>query len=92
MKTTQDYSTILCNCKDSEHMIVLHYMDDEEFGKEIYMEYHLPLLPFWSRLLLSIKYLFGFRSKYGAYGELIITKHNYKEFKPIIDFFETNIK
>lgn len=79
------YTTILCSCKNSEHLVLLHYDSDD---KMVYMEYHLCTLPFWKRIIVGIKYIFGFRSKYGEYGELIITEDNYKEFKPIIDFFE----
>ena len=80
-----DYSTILCSCHTPEHMLLLNFNKEDQ---EIYLSYHLCSLPFWERLITGIKYIFGYRSKYGEYGEFIISKYNYKQFKTIIDFFE----
>jgi len=45
--------------------------------------------PFWKRVVIGIKYIFGYRSKY---GEFIISKDNYKQFKEILTFFEDETK
>ena len=87
--TQPEYSTILCSCNFSEHLLILHFNKDD---KEIYLEYHLCSLPFWKRVVIGIKYIFGYRSKYGEYGEFIISKDNYKPFKEILTFFEDETK
>ena len=36
--TQPEYSTILCSCNFTEHLLILHFNKDD---KEIYLEYHL---------------------------------------------------
>jgi hypothetical protein len=86
--TQPEYSTILCSCNFSEHLLILHFNKDD---KEIYLEYHLCSLPFWKRVIIGIKYILGYRSKYGEYGEFIISKDNYKQFKEILTFLKMKL-
>lgn len=39
----KDYSTILCDCNNPEHLILLQY---NNIDKQIYLNYHLCSLPF----------------------------------------------
>ena len=54
----------VCDCGDLEHQFVISSYGDNE----IYLSILLDNMTFWSRL----KYLFGFKSKYGAFGEIIL--------------------
>ena len=61
-----------CNCEDLEHIIKLVYFEDDK--DILYVEYHLQTWTFWRRLWCAIKYIFGFQSKYGDFGEALWTK------------------
>ena len=64
--------------KDKPKNIVIpkkHENKDEE-DKMIYCSIHLVTLPFWQRLLGAIKYVFGYKCKYGNFEEIILNhKH-----------------
>lgn len=67
---------ILCECSSAEHQIILRSFPEDD--NEIYITYHLGKLPLWERVKYGVKYgvkyIFGYQSKYGAFGELITTK------------------
>lgn len=66
---------ILCDCKLDEHNIIIHYDIDDDH--EIYVSYHLtPIHNIFKRIWYGIKYVFGYRSKYGEYGELILNSED----------------
>lgn len=62
---------LLCECNSIEHQIVISYDEEDNIA---YVEYHLTKLPFFKRLVCGIKYIFGKRSKYGDFGEVLLGK------------------
>ena len=64
--------TLLCECKSTEHVMVVHYDDDPDWDR-VYVHIHLSQdAGFWKRLGRAINYLFGHRTKYGDFDEFII--------------------
>ena len=59
---------LICSCNNIEHQI--HIYKDEEF-KSVAMSIHLVSGSFWKRLINGIKYIFGYKSKYGDFDEFI---------------------
>lgn len=78
---------VFCECESPEHMITL-----DDFGDDcIYMSYHLAPLSFFERLKHAIKYVFGYRSQYGDFGEMLISTEAAKEIREYLrDFLEKN--
>jgi hypothetical protein len=67
---------LLCDCCSTEHQILFHHFKDDDDGlDEVYVSVHLYNRSFWSRL----KYLFGYKSKFGAWDEVIIPRNKFKE-------------
>ena len=61
---------LLCECCSSEHQLVVHFEKNEEY-KEVTLSYSLiDNLSFFKRVWLGIKYIFGYRSRYGHFGEI----------------------
>jgi hypothetical protein len=58
--------------------MIFRSFDNED---EIYVDVHLVNRDFLYRLKYAIKYIFGYKSQYGAWDEMILNK---KEFKQII--------
>jgi hypothetical protein len=58
----------LCECSSAEHQIITHY-DSED--KQLFLTVHLSNLKFFERLWLGIKYIFGYKCKYGNFQEFI---------------------
>jgi len=73
---------IICGCGDTSHHLI--FTPDEE-DPEVWLYYQLDLKPWYKRIFLGFKYIFGFQSKYGMYGELLINETNIDKFEEIID-------
>ena len=74
MKKDGDKEIIICECNSTDHQIVFLYSDDEYGDRKIptcYAHVHLSKRPFWDRLKYGIKYIFGYKSRFGAFDEFI---------------------
>ena len=61
---------MICACSSVEHQIVVRI--DEDDKNMAYCEIHLCKLPFFKRLKNGLKYIFGYKSKYGDFDEFIL--------------------
>lgn len=62
---THEYFDCLCN--DSEHVLKVVYDPDADF--ELFcIEIHLCRRGFFRRLVDAVKHVFGYQSRYGAFG------------------------
>jgi len=67
---------IICECSSAEHQMVLRFDDDKDLGRQVFVEMHLVPLVWYKRLWLGIKYIFGYKCKYGNFEEMILSpKH-----------------
>ena len=74
-----------CCCNSMEHILRLSYFADEP--DYIYIEFYLNQYPWYKRVWIAIKYIFGYRSKFGEFGEFIFTSEKAKEFKDFLAKF-----
>jgi hypothetical protein len=51
----------------------------EWFPPEVYVHVHLVRRSFWYRLKYGLKYIFGYKSRYGAWDEFILDNSHVKE-------------
>lgn len=58
----------VCDCSSREHQIVFEYDFDDNL---IYAHIHLTQYGFWKRLKMGIKYIFGYKCRYGHWDEFI---------------------
>ena len=58
----------LCACESLQHSFVV-----TAEGDDMFIEIHLSPLPFRNRLENAIRYLFGYRSRYGDFEEIVLT-------------------
>lgn len=64
---------IECECTTLEHTMRFTYWKEEDPSEDrVYVHIYLYRASFWKRLVCAVKYLFGYRSKYGDYDEVII--------------------
>ena len=63
----------ICSCCDIEHQLIVQ-VDEEE--NELYFNIHLTPLPFFERLWIAIKYIFGKKSKFGEFECLNLSKED----------------
>ncbi len=77
---------LICQCQSPEHQIMFLWDDDE--NPAVYMEIHLNKLPFFKRLKYAIKYIFGYKCKYGAFDEVILKPEDAYKVKDILTYLE----
>jgi hypothetical protein len=58
----------VCQCGSLEHALFV-CAEDEDF----FLEVHLAPLPFWRRLRNAVGYVFGRRSRYGDFEEVLLS-------------------
>ena len=73
---------LVCKCDNVEHQLVFSWFTDEEM---VYMSTHLCKLPFWQRLWHGIKYIFGYKSRYGDFDEFILRREDAEKLEKIVE-------
>lgn len=81
----QKSKIIVCGCGDISHNLIFT-KDDEQ----IWLHYQLEKKSLFERIVIGAKYIFGFQSRFGMYGELLIDKTNISNFKEIVEYIENN--
>ena len=64
----------ICECGSHEHQMFVWY--DEEFDEIMFYPHLTTHRNFFQRLWYGIKYIFGYKSMYGAWDELLMEKDN----------------
>lgn len=77
-----------CSCQTHDHHFLLS-PDHEE--RIVYLSSHLSPKPLLHRIGLAIKYIFGFRSRFGDYSEVILEEEQWKELRDSLSKFEEEL-
>lgn len=84
---------LVCDCGDCEHQIIftIHEYGDPPYtpDTEMVLTYHLTSLSFWERIKRAFFYIFGRKSKYGDFGEVVISKNAANK---LVDFMKEYTK
>lgn len=59
---------LICDCNSCEHQIVIRHDKEDNL---IYCDVHLVKYGFFRRLIFGIKYIFGYKSRYGSWDEFV---------------------
>jgi len=79
---------IRCNCGWHEHQAWLSYHPDDELGwGEVYLTTHLVPRGFFRRLWDAIRYIVGYRSRFGHFDEICISIEMATEIRDFLDSF-----
>lgn len=78
---------IECLCSSDEHMIRITIDKDDEFPR-LYVHYFLEDMVWHERLWLGIRYIFGYKCKYGHFGETVWAEEEIKQVRQIFEEFE----
>lgn len=86
-----EYHFSLCKCRSDEHTIQWRYDpnvygSDWPFIDEVYFSVFLNDYPgFWGRVKRGIKYIFGYKSKYGHFDCYLLGKDDARK---LVDFLQ----
>ena len=73
MSETDVIEYVECECKASEHRLVFTLYSDTDWAPELHINTFLQNDSFLKRILLGIKYIFGYKCKYGHFTETYIS-------------------
>ena len=75
----------ICQCNNAEHQLIFSYFKDDNFG-DVYVTVHLVPDSFWKRIKNAIKYIFGYKSKYGDFDEFIFKKEDASKLQNVVNY------
>lgn len=75
----KDEKWYVCECHSLEHFLVISFEDDDEWNDAVFVNVYLSHLPFHKRLIHGIKYILGYKSRYGSFEEILLGKNNVKD-------------
>lgn len=81
---------LICQCHSYDHMIHIFYDKDEQDPSmsDVAISVHLRPLRWYERIWHAIKYVFGFRSRYGDFDEFLFKPEDYKALKDAAKYLE----
>lgn len=77
-----------CQCQHPEHRLVVVTSKFEGEPSFLTFETFLSNGTFLERLWTGVKYIFGFKSKYGHFGEFILDPNNTQELIDVLEQFK----
>src|SRR5574337_647269 len=86
-----DHLCIVCACFSDEH--TLHFDYDEEYGDLVVSVHLRTYRNIFKRIWVAIKYVFGYRCKYGEWDETIIRWEDIPKLQKLLEKrYNTNSK
>lgn len=82
---------LICECHSTEHQFIFLYSEEDGHPK-CYVHTHLVKRPFWERVKYGIKYIFGYKSRLGAFDEFIINPNDSHKLEELIIYLNTGKK
>lgn len=80
---------ILCSCGSVEHQLIISHdvvSETEPEFDDVYVSIHLSTYRgFWKRLVYAVKYIFGYKSRYGAFDEIILEPDDHEKLQTVVN-------
>lgn len=68
--------------------MIFTWFEDQD-DRMLYASVHLVPLRIWKRLWYAIKYIFGYKSKYGAFEEFIFDKKDAEKLQKLVNYLKS---
>lgn len=81
---------IICECGSAEHQIIFQYdKPTKGWAPQVYMSIHLTTYKnIWQRIKYAIKYVFGYKCRFGAWDEILIDKKDLYKIEGLIEYLK----
>ena len=88
IKNNLESAVLLCDCGSAEHQILIH-MDKDDGYREVILSPHLVTYRnIFKRIKVAVRYIFGYKCKYGSWDSIIVSERNYLPLKKAVEFIE----
>ena len=76
----------ICQCYNTEHQLIFSYFPEEKG----YVSVHLtPEYRIWKRIWIAIKYIFGYKCKFGHFDEFIFKKTDADKLQFVVNYLKS---
>ena len=69
---------LTCSWSGCEHQIEWAYFEDDD-DRDLIVKFRLSTPGFWQRVWTGIRYIFGYKSRYGDFDEMVLGVRDTKE-------------
>lgn len=82
------HELFVCECNNTEHQLIFSHFEDDE-ARKVYVSVHLtPEWNIWKRIKMAIKYIFGYKCRYGHFDEFIFNPNDAERLQKVVDFLK----
>lgn len=82
---TPNPEILICDCSSTEHQIVFWHDEEDNF---VYCHIHMAGRSFWKRIVPALRYIFGYRCKFGHWEEFILSRHHTDQLQQLVDMLK----
>lgn len=77
---------LLCECHSTDHQIIMNHDKEDNI---VYCHIHLSSRPFFKRVWFGLKYIFGYKCRYGHWDEFIFKIKDADKMQKVADTLKT---
>ena len=79
----------VCDCSDVSHNIIFQIWEWPDEPADLSVHVNLTLYPsFWKRIKLGIRYIFGYKSRFGQYDVFSIRENDIERLQKLLSDFK----
>ena len=79
----------VCQCENTEHQLIFSYFSDDE-DRDLFVTIHLkPERNIFKRIKNAVKYIFGYRSRFGDFEEFLFKKEDANRLQAIVNHLKS---
>lgn len=87
------YEIFVCDCSDASHNIIFQLWEWGDEHPELSVHVNLGDYPsFWRRVWLAVRYIFGYKSKYGQYDVMTIRVEDLPRMMSLLENFKNKVE
>ena len=79
---------LVCKCGDVSHQLVVSRDNPYNEDGEAFVYVKLNPLPFWKRVVHGVKYIFGYKCRFGDFDEVILGREHVPRLKALVESLE----
>lgn len=74
----------ICQCESEEHQLIFH-TDDKYITAAVHLTHYRN---FWKRLVYGVKYIFGFKSKFGSFDYILFNPDDHEKLAQLANYLK----
>lgn len=77
----------ICQCNNVEHQLIFSYFPEDG---DVYVSVHLTSeYSIWERIKMAIKYIFGYKCRYGHFSGFIFKPSDADKLQKVVDYLKS---